>query len=69
MSGKTMIQQRLCRKLHHEWHRIRADLEQSWGRKEIGSGSYQVDHFYGHCSHSGKGGYLPIVQPFGLVKQ
>ena len=66
---QDIIQQRLCRKLHHEWHRIRADLEQSWGRSQIGSGSYQVDHFYGHCSHSGKGGYLPIAQPFGLAQQ
>lgn len=60
-----IIQQRLCRKLHHEWHRIRADLEESWGRSQFGTGTFQKDHFYGHCSKFGKNGYLPIEQPFG----
>jgi len=61
-----VIQQRLCRKLHHQWHRIRSDLEQSWGRAEIGPGTYQPEHFYGHCNtHSGKG-YVYIEEPFGI---
>lgn len=64
-----IIQQRLCRKLHHEWHRIRADLEHSWGRQHVGSGIFQKEHFYGHCSKSGKAGYLPIQQPFGQANR
>lgn len=63
-----IIQQRLCRKLHHEWHRIRADLEESWGRKHFGSGTFQKDHFYGHCTKFGKNGYIPIEQPYGPAK-
>lgn len=63
-----MIQQRLCRKLHHEWHRIRADLEQSWGRSLVGQGSYQMDHFYGHCTSHGSKGYVPMEQPYGPTK-
>lgn len=60
-----IIQQRLCRKLHHEWHRIRSDLERRWGRNEIGNGSYQPDQFFGHCNSNGKKGYLPIELPYG----
>jgi len=60
-----IIQQRLCRKLHHEWHRIRADLEKSWGRPEVGSGSYQLDHFFGHCNKFGQPGYIPMKEPYG----
>ena len=59
---ENIIQSRLCRKLHHEWHRIRSDMEQSWGRPELGPGQYQKEHFYGHC---GKNGYLPIERPYG----
>lgn len=62
---RDMIQQRLCRKLHHEWYQIRSDLEQSWGRSPNGPGTFQSDHFYGYCSKAGKDGYLPIGQPFG----
>ncbi|VEU43562.1 unnamed protein product [Pseudo-nitzschia multistriata] len=60
-----VIQQRLCRKLHHEWHRIRSDLERTWGRDAYGPGTYQTDHFYGHCDSHGKKGYLPIERPYG----
>jgi hypothetical protein len=65
---RDVIQQRLCRKVHHEWHRIRDDLERSWGRSNSGNGKYQVDHFFGHCSSPGKSGYLPIERPFGVAK-
>jgi hypothetical protein len=60
-----VIQQRLCRKFHHEWHRIRSDLEQSWGRSAIGPGEYHEEHFFGHCSQLGKNGYQPIERPYG----
>lgn len=60
-----IIQQRLCRKLHHEWHRIRADLEHRWGRDELGNGTFQHEHFFGHCNSHGKKGYLPIEPPYG----
>lgn len=57
------IQQRLCRKLHHEWYRIRSQLEQSWGRGPFGSGNYQKEHFFGFCTKHGKQGYIPIQVP------
>jgi hypothetical protein len=63
-----VIQQRLCKKLHHAWHRIRMDLEQTWGRSGVGDGDYYKDHFYGHCKRVGKTGYIPIEQPFGTSK-
>lgn len=59
------IQHRLCRQLHREWYRIRADLEKSWGRSGEGSASYRKDQFFGYCKTSGKKGYLPIEQPYG----
>jgi hypothetical protein len=61
------IQHRLCRKLHHEWHRIRADLEESWGRSRMGNGDFQPEHFYGHCKKYGKPGYMDIQEPFGVT--
>jgi len=61
-----IIQQRLCRKLHHNWHRIRSELEQSWGRPEIGQGEYQTEHFYGHCKTHSQKGYIYIKEPFGI---
>ncbi len=64
---RDTIQQRLCRKLHHEWHRIRADLEHSWGRDLLGPGTFQKEHFYGHCSKFGTRGYLPIEEPYGTA--
>ena len=67
--SNDIIQQRLCRKLHHEWYRIRTDLEQSWGRSGTGTGTYQVDHFNGHCTKLGKQGYLAIEQPYGSLAE
>ena len=61
-----IIQQRLCRKLHHQWYRIRDDLEQSWGRPAFGEGDYQKDQFFGHCKSFGKNGYIYIKEPFGV---
>jgi len=60
-----IIQLRLCRKLHHQWYRIRSDLEQSWGREAYGNGTYQKDHFFGFCTKHGKPGYLHIEKPYG----
>mmetsp|Transcript_3699 Transcript_3699/g.8450 ORF Transcript_3699/g.8450 Transcript_3699/m.8450 type:complete len:495 (+) Transcript_3699:165-1649(+) len=62
----NVIQQRLCRKLHHEWYRIRSDLEKSWGRTGTGEGTYQAEHFNGYCTRHGKKGYLYIQEPFGV---
>jgi len=62
-----VIEEWLCHKLHHEWHRIRADLEQSWGRGDVGPGLFHRDHFYGHCSEVNREGYLPMDLPFGHV--
>ncbi|KAG7341904.1 hypothetical protein IV203_006996 [Nitzschia inconspicua] len=64
-----IIQQRLCRKLHHEWHRIRADLEESWGRSKMGSGPFHQDHFFGHCNRYGQSGYIPIEEPYGMASK
>jgi hypothetical protein len=63
--SQDKIQQRLCRKLHHEWYKIRSELEQSWGRSGLGAGTYDTDQFYGYCKSTGKGGYLPIAKPYG----
>ena len=60
-----IIQQRLCRKLHHAWYYVRSDLEKSWGRSGEGNGTYQKDHFYGYCSKHGDKGYMRIEQPYG----
>lgn len=62
---RDIIQQRLCRKLHHHWHLVRSDLEQSWNRPSKGSGTYHEEHFYGHCQKFGKEGYVPIERPYG----
>jgi len=61
------IQERLCRKLLHEWFRVRSDMEKSWGRSGKGQAPQwtQTDHFFGYCKSSGKGGYLPIEKPYG----
>ena len=62
------IQERLCRKLLHEWYRVRSDLEKSWGRTGMGPGNWkQTDHFYGYCKKSGEPGYIPIAKPYGGV--
>jgi len=58
------IQERLCRKLHGQWYRIRSDLEKSWGRSGQGSGGYDSEHFRGYCKSHGKHGYLPIEKPY-----
>ena len=63
--NEDVIQQRLCRKFHHEWHRIRAQLEQSWGRSGYGTGDYHKEHFFGHCDRLGKSGYQAIAVPYG----
>lgn len=60
---QDMIQHRLCRKLHHEWFRIRSDMEKSWGRNGLGPGDYDQDHFYGYCTARNK--YHRIDQPYG----
>lgn len=60
------IELRLCRKLHHEWFRIRSELEQSWGRDPVGTGTFQQEHFFGFCSDYGQAGYMRIEQPYGL---
>ncbi|KAL3939094.1 MAG: hypothetical protein SGBAC_006117 [Bacillariaceae sp.] len=60
------IELRLCRKLHHEWFRIRGELEQSWGRDSVGTGTFQKEHFFGFCSDFGQAGYMGIGQPYGM---
>lgn len=59
------LQHRLCRKLVHEWYKVRSDLEQSWGRSGRGPGTHETDFFYGYCNKMGKGGYIPIEAPYG----
>jgi len=63
--SQDALQHRLCRKLTHEWYKIRSELEQSWGRSGRGSGTFEKDLFYGYCSKSGKDGYMPIGKPYG----
>ncbi len=62
---KDSIQQRLCKKILHEWFRIRSDMEKYWGRSGMGTGEWNKDHFFGYCTRSGKGGYQNIATPYG----
>ena len=44
----------LCHQVHHEWHRIRFDLEKAWGRvdkpaKDPNVPSDKEAYFFGHC--------------------
>jgi hypothetical protein len=63
--AENMIQHRLCRIMHHQWFHIRSDLEQMWGRTGYGSSTWDAEHFFGYCSHSGDQGYIPMTQPYG----
>lgn len=66
--AQDMIQHRLCRKLTHEWYRIRSDLEKSWGRSGRGPGiKKDSDQFFGYCKRPGGKGYVPIAKPYGEV--
>jgi len=64
--GANRIQDRLCRKLHGEWFRIREDWERMRGdgkggvRDGLGNGIFQKDHFRGWCKSQGKNGYIPV---------
>ena len=60
------LQHRLCRKLHHEWFRIRSSLEESWGQGAYGPGNYQREEFYGFCTKRSENGYVPVDLPKGL---
>ena len=53
--NQDQLQHRLCRKLHHEWFRVRADLE-----GKSGDGKFDSGQFFGFCNHSGGRGYIPI---------
>lgn len=69
------IQERLCRKFHGEWYRVREDLETAiWGRQSIQltnteeiekvrGGGYQIAHFRGYCKQHGKNGYIKVALP------
>jgi hypothetical protein len=63
--NQDAIQHRLCRKLTHEWFKIRSELELSWGRSGTGSGAFETEQFYGYCQRYGKEGYIPIQKPYG----
>lgn len=62
--GQDQIQHRLCRQLTREWYKVRSELEQSWGRTGIGSGSYETNVFFGYCTKQGGSGYIPIQEPY-----
>ena len=62
---QNRIQMRLCRQMHHEWYRLRSELERSWGRTGTGTGSYDPDHFFGYCEKFGFEGYQKIRLPYG----
>jgi len=68
------LKHRLCRKLHHEWFRLRKDLEDKLlaanpGMTSVATGTFQKDHFYGLCKHSGGNGYIPMVLPVAGIKE
>jgi hypothetical protein len=66
--NQDLLQHRLCRKITHEWYKVRSEMEQSWGRTGRGSGSYELDMFYGYCSKGGGAGYSRIEAPYGRIK-
>ena len=67
------IQERLCRKFHHEWYRIREDFETNvLQRKHVHltskeevvkarGGDYDIEHFRGYCKGHGAKGYISIA--------
>uniref|UniRef100_A0A7S2Q4C4 Nucleotide-diphospho-sugar transferase domain-containing protein n=1 Tax=Skeletonema marinoi TaxID=267567 RepID=A0A7S2Q4C4_9STRA len=69
------IQERLCRKFHGEWYRVREDLETSmWKRgvvdladtdemTKVRGGRFQPQQFRGFCKGPGANGYIPITLP------
>lgn len=61
------LQNRLCRQLTHEWFTVRSELEQFWGRSDMGKGSYEKEFFYGYCTKQGKHGYTPIEEPYRVI--
>lgn len=63
--SQDMIQHRLCRKLTNQWYKIRSELEQSWGRPEFGTSTFERDLFFGYCERPGGRGYSQIAQPYG----
>ena len=69
--SQDIIQQRLCRKITHEWYRIRSDLEKSWGRSGLGPGTNWKDgnFFFGYCMRNGKKWYVPIAKPYGSATE
>ena len=60
-NGKYSTTGKMCNKFHHEWHRVRSDLE-AWLELDNvkSSGNHKAAHFYGHCNHAGKRGYIPL---------
>lgn len=55
----------MCSDFHHEWFRIRSDMEKNWGRSGMGPGKDHQDHFFGYCDTYGKKGYQMIAKPYG----
>jgi len=52
---------RICRGMHHEWNRLRYELEQEWNVTSLyRKGNFESDHFYGHCRSRGQRGYIPL---------
>jgi hypothetical protein len=68
--GRAGIDHRLCRALHHEWFRVRSDLEQSWGRSGWGTGVWRErEQFFGFCNTYGTKGYETITRPYGSARE
>ena len=57
------IRHKLCRQMHHEWFRIRKDLEDSWQIQEQVKGKFQEEQFFGFCHRQGKKGYISMQVP------
>jgi len=55
----------LCRAMNRKWYMLRSEMEQSWGRSGIGTGSFIQDHYNGFCSGTSVKGYQQIQQPYG----
>eukprot|EP00586_Coscinodiscus_wailesii_P009707 CAMPEP_0172510092 /NCGR_PEP_ID=MMETSP1066-20121228/226140_1 /TAXON_ID=671091 /ORGANISM="Coscinodiscus wailesii, Strain CCMP2513" /LENGTH=396 /DNA_ID=CAMNT_0013288921 /DNA_START=402 /DNA_END=1592 /DNA_ORIENTATION=+ len=65
-----LVQHRLCRKLHHEWFKVRANLEDKvWRIQRTGKNYGQTDpmHFMGYCKGGGERNYLPMRLPGAAI--
>ncbi len=63
--GQNSLTKDICAKFHHEWFRIRDDLERKTALREgkeykSPGGAHNREVFLGYCKSNGERGYIPI---------